>query len=68
MFKVEVSLSFSAAHHLRGYRGKCEEPHGHNWKVEVSLSTKTLDKQGMAADFKELKNILKKILEELKQE
>ncbi len=65
MFKITSTSCFSAAHHLRGYRGKCEELHGHNWKVEVSLSSKSLDKIGMIADFKDIKAILKRVLEKL---
>ena len=51
MFEVSVTMSFGAAHNLRGYRGKCEALHGHNWKIEVVYTAKTLDKIGMATDF-----------------
>ena len=56
MHKVSVIDYFSAAHNLRGYKGKCEELHGHNWKVEVSLESARLDKTGMVVDFKILKD------------
>ena len=62
MHEVSVTLQFSAAHNLRGYRGQCEALHGHNWKVEVSLAARTLDKLGMVADFKVIKGHLKAIL------
>lgn len=63
MFEVAVVLNFSAAHNLRGYRGKCEALHGHNWKVEAVLKSEKLDKAGMCEDFHVIKNKLKEILE-----
>ncbi len=62
MYSVRIEASFSAAHNLRGYKGKCEDLHGHNWKVELVVSKEGLDKIGMAADFKYLKAKLNKIL------
>lgn len=65
MYSIKVELSFSAAHNLRGYKGKCEELHGHNWKVEVVAAKAKLDKAGMVLDFKYLKMKLKAVLEKL---
>ena len=65
MFDVSVEQSFSAAHRLMGYKGKCENMHGHNWKVRLSVSKKTLDQQGMVIDFSELKNELNDMLMKL---
>jgi 6-pyruvoyltetrahydropterin/6-carboxytetrahydropterin synthase len=65
MYSIKVEAHFSAAHNLRGYRGKCEELHGHNWRVEAVVSCNKLDKIGMALDFKCLKTRLNKILEKL---
>ncbi len=65
MYKVKVVESFSAAHFLRNYKGKCESLHGHNWKVEAEVSSNSLDSLGLVIDFKELKEKLRKILEEL---
>jgi len=62
MFEISVSLDFSAAHNLKGYHGKCEALHGHNWKVEVLLGSEALDKIGMVEDFKVVKEKLKSIL------
>ena len=62
MFEISVTMDFSAAHNLRGYRGKCEEFHGHNWKVQVSLASGSLGKIGMVEDFKVIKQRLKDIL------
>ncbi|MFA6216984.1 MAG: 6-carboxytetrahydropterin synthase QueD [Candidatus Omnitrophota bacterium] len=65
MFTIKVEGSFSSAHNLRGYKGKCEDLHGHNWKVEISAAGDTLDKIGMVLDFKFLKARLSKVLEPL---
>jgi 6-pyruvoyltetrahydropterin/6-carboxytetrahydropterin synthase len=59
MYEIKIKDEFSGAHNLRNYKGKCEELHGHNWKVEVSLSKKALDEQGMVMDFKSLKETVK---------
>lgn len=65
MFEIRVISVFSSAHKLRGYKGKCEELHGHNWKVEVFVSSDDLDKIGMVIDFKRLKMALGQILKKL---
>jgi 6-pyruvoyltetrahydropterin/6-carboxytetrahydropterin synthase len=64
-YEITVEDFFSAAHKLRDYEGECERLHGHNWKVEVSLTSQKLNKQGMVIDFKELKRLTKDILGEL---
>jgi len=65
MYSIKIESYFSSAHFLRGYKGKCEELHGHNWKVEVNLEAKKLDKTGMVLDFHDLKTKLNKVLEKL---
>ncbi|MFC1576502.1 6-carboxytetrahydropterin synthase QueD [Candidatus Omnitrophota bacterium] len=65
MYEIKVIDDFSGAHNLREYKGKCEALHGHNWKVEVSLSGDTLNKHGMIMDFTDLKESLKKVLSSL---
>jgi 6-pyruvoyltetrahydropterin/6-carboxytetrahydropterin synthase len=65
MYKAKVISYFSAAHFLRNYKGKCEKLHGHNWKVEVVLSRKSLNKTGMVMDFNEIKKILNEVLKDL---
>ncbi len=62
MYTIKVQSDFSAAHNLRGYRGKCEKLHGHNWKVEVEINSCQLNKLSMVCDFKEVKKKLKKVL------
>ena len=65
MYKLRVSSEFSAAHNLREYKGKCEALHGHNWKVEVVIAAKNVNRQGLVVDFHEIKNMVKAALEEL---
>ncbi|RLA94196.1 MAG: 6-carboxytetrahydropterin synthase QueD [Deltaproteobacteria bacterium] len=65
MYEVVVYTYFSAAHNLRGYRGKCEELHGHNWKVSVKVGAEKLDQLGMVIDFKELKKTVNKVIQKL---
>jgi len=65
MFEIKVTSEFNGAHNLRGYEGKCENLHGHNWKVEAVVGKKDLDKLGMVTDFKIVKNELERILDGL---
>jgi len=65
MYSIKIESGFSSAHNLRGYKGKCEELHGHNWRVEVAVARETLDKTGMVMDFKALKEKLNAILDKL---
>ncbi len=65
MYSIKVETNFSAAHNLRGYKGKCEQLHGHNWKVEAVVSKNKLDKTGMALDFRFLKDKLNAAIETL---
>ena len=65
MFEVTVEDTFAAGHALRGYRGKCENPHGHNYKVRVTLEGEKLDGIGLLFDFKELKAVMADIIDRL---
>jgi len=65
MYKITVLSHFSAAHRLRHLRGKCEELHGHNWKVEVSVVSNRLNKEGVVIDFTVLKQKVEKVLKPL---
>ena len=66
MYELKIITSFAAAHNLIHYQGECENLHGHNWRVEVTVSAKEIDKSGLGIDFKVLKretNILLKTLD-----
>lgn len=65
MYELVVHTHFSSAHRLRGYQGKCEELHGHNWKVGVQIAAETLGNLGMVIDFKVLKQEVHKIIQRL---
>jgi 6-pyruvoyltetrahydropterin/6-carboxytetrahydropterin synthase len=65
MFEVTVEDTFAAGHYLRNYKGKCENPHGHNYKIRVTLAGKELDKAGLLLDFKDLREVMKHVIERL---
>ncbi len=58
MYELMVEDYFAAAHQLRGYKGSCENMHGHNWRVQLTVRTSRLDKTGLGTDFKLLKKTL----------
>ena len=63
MYEVSVEKHFDAAHYLRGYRGKCEELHGHRYRVLVRVTADRLDDIGLACDFADIKRYLNEILD-----
>lgn len=65
MFEVTVEAGFSSGHFLRNYRGKCENPHGHNYRVLVTLVGTELDEAGLLLDFKLLKTLLRPVVDYL---
>lgn len=65
MYDIFIKTHFAGAHHLRDYPGDCENPHGHNWKVKVTVRATELDKIGMGIDFKVLKQIVKEAIDKL---
>ena len=65
MYEILVKGDFSSAHNLRGYKGKCEALHGHNWKVEARFEKEDLNDIGISVDFVVLKVRLKDILKKL---
>jgi 6-pyruvoyltetrahydropterin/6-carboxytetrahydropterin synthase len=65
MYEVTVEAGFSSGHYLRNYYGKCENPHGHNYKVRVTLAGDALDDSGLLLDFKLLKRVLKPTIDRI---
>ena len=65
MYEVTVESGFSSGHYLRHYRGKCENPHGHNYKVRVTLAGAALGEAGLLLDFKLLKQVLRPVIERI---
>jgi 6-pyruvoyltetrahydropterin/6-carboxytetrahydropterin synthase len=64
-YQIKIMCDFAAAHHLRNFRGKCENLHGHNWKVEVVMRGNRLDEAGILVDFSEVKQVAREVLGEL---
>jgi len=65
MFEISVEHSFAAGHALRNYKGKCENVHGHNYKVQVTLAGNELNAEGLLMDFVELRAEIKGLVEKL---
>jgi 6-pyruvoyltetrahydropterin/6-carboxytetrahydropterin synthase len=64
VFLLTIKTEFAAAHQLRGYKGKCENLHGHNFKVEVVVRGEELDRCGMLVDFVDLKRSINGLINE----
>ena len=65
MYELKITDQFAAAHQLRGIKGGCENLHGHNWKIEVTVAGSTLGHDGLLIDFRQIKNETKNILNAL---
>jgi len=65
MFEVSVEKTFAAAHQLRNYQGKCENLHGHNYKVQVCVEAAELDAAGLVVDFVQLKRLMDGVIDRL---
>jgi 6-pyruvoyltetrahydropterin/6-carboxytetrahydropterin synthase len=65
MFEVMIERNFSSAHQLRGYQGKCENLHGHNYKIEIYARGRELDNIGLLVDFGELKTAADEVVQYL---
>jgi 6-pyruvoyltetrahydropterin/6-carboxytetrahydropterin synthase len=64
-FEVMIERNFSSAHQLRGYKGKCENLHGHNYKIEIYARGSELDNIGLLVDFGELKTAADEVVQYL---
>jgi 6-pyruvoyltetrahydropterin/6-carboxytetrahydropterin synthase len=65
MYELKTITQFAAAHMLKNIGGKCENLHGHNWRVETCVKGEELDKNGLLVDFKVIKDEVNKIIEGL---
>jgi len=65
MFQVSVEETFSAGHALRGYKGKCENVHGHNYRVQITLEGPELDHIGLLVDFTHVKRVMRELIKRL---
>lgn len=65
MFELKIETDFSAAHRLTMVGEKCENLHGHNWRIEVYVTGKELDEGGVLMDFGILKKKVAAIMDTL---
>lgn len=65
MYELKVITNFSAAHQLKDFEGACENLHGHNWKIEVYVTSETLNEAGIVMDFRVLKAHVKTVMADL---
>ena len=65
MFELKIVTHFAAAHQLREFDGKCENLHGHNWKVEVYVTGGKLGENGLLIDFRQIKKATEEVLDRL---
>jgi 6-pyruvoyltetrahydropterin/6-carboxytetrahydropterin synthase len=63
VYEIFVEETFAAGHALRGYRGKCENPHGHNYRLRITLQGPQLDETGLLYDFVHLKQVIHTVME-----
>jgi 6-pyruvoyltetrahydropterin/6-carboxytetrahydropterin synthase len=65
MFQISAEYTFAAGHALRGYKGKCENVHGHNYKVQVTVAGEKLNSIGLLMDFVDLRAAIKSLVDVL---
>ncbi len=65
MFEVSVEETFAAGHSLRNYRGKCENVHGHNYRVQITVEGEDLNSIGLLVDFADVKRAVRSIVARL---
>jgi len=65
MYELKVETDFAAAHRLTMVGEKCENLHGHNWKIEVVVAGETLDAGGVVLDFGIVKKHVRAVMETL---
>ncbi len=65
MFEVSVEEVFPAGHALRNYHGKCENVHGHNYRVRVTIQGEDVDENGLLIDFAEVKRLVRAVKDRL---
>lgn len=65
MYELTTESSFDGAHFLTDYYGKCENLHGHRWRVEVGIAAEELQKSGtnkdMVVDFGVFKKVVREV-------
>jgi 6-pyruvoyltetrahydropterin/6-carboxytetrahydropterin synthase len=62
MYELTVEVGFAAAHQLRGYKGNCENLHGHNWRVQINVTAERLNEIDIVMDFRDLKKVAREVV------
>ena len=69
MYQLKTEASFDSAHFLTDYYGKCENLHGHRWRLAVFIEADQLQEEGtmrdMVLDFGVFKKSVRALAEEL---
>ncbi len=65
MFELSVQKTFSSGHALREYKGKCENVHGHNYRVEVRVEGERLNRIGLLVDFTDIKRLVNGVIDRI---
>jgi len=65
VYELKIVSHMAAAHQLRNFHGKCENLHGHNWKIEVYVTGKDLEENGILVDFRQIKQATQEVINEL---
>ena len=65
MYELKIITQMACAHQLREFEGRCENLHGHNWKIEVFVTGKSLEPNGILIDFKRIKTATEEVIDEL---
>ena len=65
MYELKIVTQFGAAHQIKDIGGKCEDLHGHNWKIEVYFEGPELGKDGLLINFEVIKKATKKVIDRL---
>ena len=64
MYEIVKHIEFCFGHRLLDYDGKCNQPHGHNGRVEIRLARNKLNGQGMVADFRDIRRSMQAWIDE----
>jgi 6-pyruvoyltetrahydropterin/6-carboxytetrahydropterin synthase len=65
MYELKIITQMACAHQLREFEGRCENLHGHNWKIEVFVTGEELEPNGILIDFKRVKTATEEVIDQL---
>jgi 6-pyruvoyltetrahydropterin/6-carboxytetrahydropterin synthase len=65
VYELKIITQMACAHQLREFEGRCENLHGHNWKIEVFVTGEELEPNGILIDFKRVKTATEEVIDQL---